>query len=119
MDQVNGKKKRRSNDKKEAKMPKTNEVKPQIETVAMDDEMDGSIILGEFISESEIVANDLQPQNVLHITHVKNDAKNLVVLIKFDGCDDPAYVYSKWANEHCPQLVIAYYEQRIRWYKTS
>lgn len=73
----------------------------------------------EFFSEKYIEEEKLVPKKVLNITHVKDDEKNLVVQIRFEGASEPAFVYAKWANEHCPQLVIAYYEKRIFWEKQS
>lgn len=73
----------------------------------------------EFLSAKCIEEMELRPIKVLNITHVKGEEKNLVAQITFDGMDDPSFVYTTWANTHCPQLIIAYYESRIHWEKRS
>lgn len=92
---------------------------PRKQTMTPNDEklIDESIVHGEFLSDEYIRENNLVPRKVLNISHIKNEEKNLVALIRFDGEDDPAFVFAEWANEHCPQLVITYYESRIRWEK--
>lgn len=73
----------------------------------------------EFISEDYIDAQKLVPKKVLNIAHIKDNEKSLVVQILFEGLSKPVFVYAPWANQHCPQLVIAYYEKRIFWEKKS
>lgn len=68
---------------------------------------------------SGLKKENLLPKKVLNITHIKGEEKNLVVQIEFEGADEPIYVYAQWANKHCPQLVIAYYETRIHWKEKS
>lgn len=123
-DKVASKKKRQSKDLlKDPRKTEIKEVKPKdakVESVEKDEqEMDDAIVHCEFLSESYIRKRNLLPKEVLYITHIKGDEKNLVAQIKFDGVDDPAFVFSKWANKHCPQLVIGYYERRIRWEKKT
>lgn len=125
-DRAESEKKRLSKNSKEPRKMNVKEMKPKdvkVESVEklfnIEDKRDDTIVHGEFLSESYIEEQNLLPIEVVHISHIKGQEKNLVTLIKFDGADNPAFVYSKWANEHCPQLVIAYYEERIRWEKKS
>lgn len=106
-------KNRRNSRKIKTKKTKSKDVKGD-SVEKRKDRMDGTAVHRDLLDLS-IQGQNLLPKKVIHITHIKGEEKNLVVLIKFDGAKDPIYVYSKWANEHCPQLVIKYYEKRIRW----
>lgn len=53
------------------------------------------------------------PEKVLNI--YQNDKGELITLIKFKGRPKASFVPAEWANVHCPELVIAFYENRIYW----
>lgn len=73
----------------------------------------------DYLSGKEIVKNRLIPEKVLNIFHVKNDEKSLIAHIQFKNRSEPAYVSAPWANRHCPQMVIKFYESRIYWQQQS
>lgn len=95
------------------------DAKPSQQQIEPKPATDEKIYLGEFLSADYIREQNLLPKKVLNITHIKGEQKNLVAEIQFDGEDDPAFVFIDWANEHCPQLVISFYESRILWEKKS
>lgn len=111
--------KRQTKDREKARKKKIEVTKPKDVTADSVENgmnvMDKTIVYGEFLSDLDIQEQNLLPEKVLNVTHIKGEEKNLVTLIQFDGAKDPVYVCSKWANKHCPQLVIKYYESRIRW----
>lgn len=125
-EKAKSKKKRMSKDSKEPRKMQAEEVKPEdgkVESVEnvekAEEKLDETVDHVEFLSASYIEKHNLSPKEVLNIKHIKGQEKKLVAMIKFDGADEPAYVYSKWANKHCPQLVIAFYEKRVRWDEKS
>lgn len=73
----------------------------------------------DFISEKDILKNRLIPEKVLNIFHTKGDEKSLIAQIQFRNRSEPAYVSSSWANKHCAQMVIKFYESRIYWQQQS
>lgn len=40
----------------------------------------------------------------------------LMFLMKWLGTNEAEYVPARQANLFCPQIIIKYYEQRIKWY---
>lgn len=73
----------------------------------------------DYLLGKDIVKNRLIPEKVLNIFHVKNDEQSLVAHIRFRNRPEPAYVSAPWANKHCAQLVIKFYESRIYWQQQS
>lgn len=73
----------------------------------------------EYLFEDEIDERGLIPEKVLNIFHVKNDEKNLVAHVQFKNQAEPAFVPASWANQHCPLMVIQFYENRIYWHQKS
>lgn len=69
----------------------------------------------DFYSNEDIEASQLSPKKVLNIFHMVRSEKDLVAQIKFEHLDEPKFVHASWANQHCPQLVIQFYESRIFW----
>lgn len=55
-----------------------------------------------------------KPERVVNIRQLEN-RKELVCLVKYDNSNKLDYVPQQWANENCPELVIAFYESRIYW----
>ncbi|XP_041451361.1 chromobox protein homolog 1-like [Drosophila obscura] len=54
----------------------------------------------------------LKPAKILAATDALGE---LMFLVKWVGCDQADLVPAKLANERCPQVVIAFYEERIAW----
>lgn len=57
----------------------------------------------------------LEPEKVISINRLSENGMELVALIKFKNCNEPKFVRASWANRHCAQLVIKFYESRIFW----
>lgn len=114
-ERAESKKKRQSKENKKQKEIGPNDANADF----VEKECENTIMNGEFLSDEWIDEEKLLPIKVLNITHIKGEEKKLVAHIIFEGSDEPAFVYAEWANKHCPQLVIAYYETRIHWEKKS
>lgn len=74
-----------------------------------------NLIRGELLTDQFIDENKLEVEKVLNIYHMRDDETNLVAMVQFKEIVGTGYVRALWANEHCPQLVIEFYEQRIFW----
>lgn len=73
------------------------------------------LMVDDLLSPNEIEARNLVPKKVLNIFHMLNNEKELVVLVQFNNNVSREFVSAEWANKHCPQLVIEFYESRIYW----
>lgn len=68
----------------------------------------------DLLLEEYINAENYEPKKVLNIYHLKDDEKSLVALLQFKNKKN-GFVRAAWANKHCPELVINFYENRIYW----
>lgn len=112
-------KKKKARQTKDNKKPKKVDPIEVVDDIVENDESNETFMEGEFLSDELIEDDKLSPIKVLNITHIKGDEKKLVAHILFEGSDEPSFVYATWANKHCPELVIAYYESRIHWEQKS
>lgn len=58
----------------------------------------------------------LEPEKILGASH---STGNLMLLIKWQNTDKSEWVYSQVANEKCPQIVIEFYQQHLKWLKKT
>lgn len=73
----------------------------------------------DMLSGQDIEKSGLKPQKIHNIFHIHGNEKILVAVMQFSNRTDLAFVRTTWANVHCPQLVIQFYESRIFWREKS
>lgn len=73
------------------------------------------LLPGDLLTAAEIEENQWVPKKVVNIYHMMKNENDLVALMQFKNQNSLHFVKASWANEHCPQLVIKFYETRISW----
>lgn len=80
----------------------------------MKNESDDDVVEEENEEEDEITGFDrgLEPKKIVGAIRIED---KLMFLIKWESCKKCDLILAEEANNRCPQVVISYYEKRLKW----